>query len=113
MLWRPAQFVAQLRRIDGVPQVVADAVDNVVEVVGIAAHQLEQRAQHREVVALAVGADQIGLPGLTAVQDAPDRVVVVARRGSSRGRWRPSPYSFGRRPVSTLVIWRGMNFSTC
>ncbi|MCV7062800.1 hypothetical protein H7I76_25295 [Mycolicibacterium vaccae] len=25
----------------------------------------------------------------------------------------PVPYSLGRRPVSTLVIWRGMNFSTC
>ena len=25
----------------------------------------------------------------------------------------PAPYSLGRCPVSTLVIWRGMNFSTC
>ena len=26
---------------------------------------------------------------------------------------RPAPYSFGRIPHSTLVICRGMNFSTC
>ena len=25
----------------------------------------------------------------------------------------PLPYSFGRIPSITLVIWRGMNFSTC
>jgi len=25
----------------------------------------------------------------------------------------PVPYSLGRTPSITLVIWRGMNFSTC
>src|SRR6201995_4290593 len=42
MLWRPTQFIAQLRRINRIPQVVAHSVDNVIEVIGIASHQLEQ-----------------------------------------------------------------------
>src|SRR5271165_4200874 len=46
MLWGPAQFVVQRRRVDGVSQVVADAVGDVVEIVGVATHHLQQRAQH-------------------------------------------------------------------
>src|SRR5271166_2159073 len=38
MLWRPTQFVVELGRVDGIAQVVADAIGDVVEVVGVAAH---------------------------------------------------------------------------
>src|SRR5581483_3093592 len=64
-------------RVDGVAQVVADPIDDVIEVVGITSHQLEQCLQHRHVVAFAVGADQIGPADLAAGQNPPDRVVVV------------------------------------
>ena len=65
------------RRVDRIPKVVAGPVDDVIEVVGIASHQFEQGPQHREVVAFAVGADQIGPPGATAVENAADRAVVI------------------------------------
>jgi hypothetical protein len=64
MLWPPTQFFAQLRRIDRAAQVVSDPVDNTVEIVGGPAHQL----QHRQVVALPFGADQVGPTDLAAVQ---------------------------------------------
>src|SRR6185437_4483590 len=70
-------FAAQRRRVDRIPKVVPNPVDDVVEVVGIVVHQLEQGPQHRKVVAFAVGADQVRLSGSTAVEDAADRVVVV------------------------------------
>ena len=73
----PAQLVAQRRRVDRVAQVVADAVGDVVEVVGVAAHQLQDRAHHGQVVPLAVGADQIRAPDLAVGEDAPHRAVVV------------------------------------
>src|ERR1700709_2855783 len=56
---------------------MAGAVDDVIKVGGIAIHQLQKRSQHREVVAFAVGADQIGASGAAVVEDAADRVVVV------------------------------------
>src|SRR5208283_2050946 len=77
MLWGPTQFVVQRRRIDGVPQVVADAVGHVVEVVRLPTHHLQQRAQHGEVVALTFGADQVGPADLAFFEDSPDRTVVV------------------------------------
>ena len=71
---------------------MAGAVDNVLEVVGIASHQLEQSPQHRKVVAFAVGADQVGLPGPTAVEDTAYRVVV-------RADWLPGLSEEGRRAL--------------
>src|SRR5208283_4987342 len=77
MLWGPAQFVVQRRRVDGVSQVVADAVGDVVEIVGVATHHLQQRAQHTQVVALTFGADEVGPADLPFFEDPPHRVVVV------------------------------------
>ena len=57
----PAELGLQLRGVDGVAAVVAGAVSHPVEVVGILAHHLEDHAQHRDVVLLAVGPDEVGL----------------------------------------------------
>ena len=73
----PAQLAAELGAVDGVAAVVAGAVAHPVEVVLRAAEGPEDLAQDREVVALAVGADQVGLPYAAAGEDAPDGGAVV------------------------------------
>lgn len=78
VLGLPAQLAAELRGVDRVAAVVAGAVAHPVEVVLVAAERLEYLAQHRDVVLLAVGADQVGLAGAAAGEDGPDgRGVVV------------------------------------
>ena len=67
----PAELSLQLRRVDGVATVVARAVPHPVEVVGILAHHLEDHAQHRDVVLLAVGADEVGLSHAALREDGP------------------------------------------
>ena len=61
MLRLPAQLAAELRAVDGVAAVVAGAVADPVEVVLGAAEGAQDLAQDAQVVALAVGADQVGL----------------------------------------------------
>ena len=73
----PAQLALQLGRVDGVPAVVAGAVGDPVEVLGVAAHGLEDHAQHGDVVLLAVGADEVGLPHAALGEDVPDGRGVV------------------------------------
>ena len=68
----PAQLALQLRAVDGVAAVVAGAVGDPVEVLRILAHGLQNHAQHGDVVPLAVGADEVGLPHAAAGQDVPD-----------------------------------------
>ena len=58
----PAQLALELRRVDGVAAVVAGAVGDPVEVLGVAPHGLEDHTEHGDVVLLAVGADEVGLP---------------------------------------------------
>ena len=77
MLGLPAQLAAELRAVDGVAAVVAGAVAYPVEVVLRAAEGLEDLSEHREVVALAVGADQVGLPYAAAGEDGPHGAGVV------------------------------------
>lgn len=67
----PAQLAAQLGAVDGVAAVVAGAVAHPVEVVLRAAERPQNPAQHGEVVALAVGADQVRLAHAAARQDRP------------------------------------------
>lgn len=74
---RPAQLALELGGVDGVPAVVAGAVGDPVEVLGVAAHGLEDHAQDGDVVLLAVGADEVGLPHAAAGQDVPDGAGVV------------------------------------
>ena len=74
---RPAQLALELGGVDGVPAVVAGAVGDPVEVLGVAAHGLEDHAQDGDVVLLAVGADEVGLPRAAAGQDVPDGAGVV------------------------------------
>ena len=73
----PAQLALELRAVDGVAAVVAGAVGDPVEVLGVAAHGLEDHAQDRDVVLLAVGADEVGLPRAALGEDVPDGRGVV------------------------------------
>ena len=73
----PAQLALELGRVDGVAAVVAGAVGDPVEVLGVAAHRLEDHAQDRDVVLLAVGPDEVGLPRAALGEDVPDGRGVV------------------------------------
>ena len=73
----PAQLALELGGVDGVAAVVAGAVGDPVEVLGVAAHGLEDHAQDRDVVPLAVGPDEVGLPRAALGQDVPDGRGVV------------------------------------
>ena len=67
----PAQLALELRAVDGVAAVVAGAVGDPVEVLGVAPHGLQDHAQDGDVVPLAVGADEVGLPHLSLGEDVP------------------------------------------
>lgn len=73
----PAQLALELRAVDGVAAVVAGAVSDPVEVLGVAAHGLQDHAQDGDVVPLAVGSDEVGLPRAALGQDVPDGRGVV------------------------------------
>ena len=73
----PAELALELRAVDGVAAVVAGAVGDPVEVLGVAAHGLQDHAQDGDVVPLAVGADEVGLPHPALGEDVPDGRGVV------------------------------------
>ena len=73
----PAQLALQLGRVDGVAAVVAGAVGDPVELLGVLSHSLEDHAEHGDVVLLAVGSDKVGLPHAALGQDVPDGRGVV------------------------------------
>ena len=73
----PAELALQLGRVDGVAAVVSGAIGDPVEVLGVAPHRLEDHAQDRDVVPLAVGADEVGLPHAALREDVPDGRGVV------------------------------------
>ena len=73
----PAQLAPELRAVDGVAAVVAGAVGDPVEVIGVLSQRLEDHAQHGDVVPLAVGADEVGLPRAALREDVPDGRGVV------------------------------------
>ena len=73
----PAELALELGRVDGVAAVVAGAVGDPVEVLGVAPHRLEDHAQDGDVVPLAVGADEVGLPRAALGEDVPDGRGVV------------------------------------
>ena len=73
----PAELALELRAVDGVAAVVAGAVGDPVEVLGVAAHGREYHAQDRDVVPLAICADEVGLPHAATGQDVPDGRGVV------------------------------------
>ena len=73
----PAELGPQLGGVDGVAAVVAGAVAHPVEVVLGAAEGLQDLSEHRDVVQLAVGADQVGLADAALRQDGPDGGAVV------------------------------------
>ena len=73
----PAQLALELGGVDGVAAVVAGAVGDPVEVLGVAAHRLEDHAQDRDVVLLPVGSDEVGLPHAALREDVPDGRGVV------------------------------------
>ena len=73
----PAQLAAELGAVDGVAAVVAGAVAHPVEVVGIAAEGAQDLVQDRDVVQLAVCADEVGLPHPALGEDAPHGGAVV------------------------------------
>lgn len=73
----PAELALELGGVDGVAAVVAGAVGDPVEVLGVAPHRLEDHAQDRDVVLLAVGSDEVGLPRAALREDVPDGAGVV------------------------------------
>ena len=73
----PAQLALELGAVDGVAAVVAGAVGDPVEVLGVAPHGLQDHAQDGDVVLLAVGADEVGLPHAALREDVPDGRGVV------------------------------------
>ena len=73
----PAELALELGGVDGVAAVVAGAVGDPVEVLGVAPHGLQDHAEHGDVVPLAVGADEVGLPHAALGQDVPDGRGVV------------------------------------
>ena len=73
----PAQLALELGGVDGVAAVVAGAVGDPVEVLGVAPHGLQDHAQHGDVVLLAICADEVGLPHLALREDVPDGRGVV------------------------------------
>ena len=73
----PAQLALQLGRVDGVAAVVAGAVGDPVEVLGVAAHGLQDHTQDRDVVLLAISSDEVGLPHAALREDVPDGAGVV------------------------------------
>ena len=73
----PAQLALELRAVDGVAAVVAGAVGDPVEVLGVAAHGLENHAQDGDVVLLPIGPDEVGLPHAALGEDVPDGRGVV------------------------------------
>ena len=73
----PAELALELRAVDGVAAVVAGAVGDPVEVLGVAPHGRQDHAQDRDVVLLAISPDEVGLPHAAAGQDVPDGRGVV------------------------------------
>ena len=73
----PAQLALELGRVDGVAAVVAGAVGDPVEVLGVLSHGLQDHAQHGDVVLLAISPDEVGLPRAALGQDVPDGAGVV------------------------------------
>lgn len=73
----PAQLALELGRVDGVAAVVAGAVGDPVEVLGVAAHGLQDHAQDRDVVPLAISPDEVGLPHPSLGEDVPHGRAVV------------------------------------
>lgn len=73
----PAELALELGGVDGVAAVVAGAVGDPVEVLGVLSHRLEDHAQDRDVVLLAICADEVGLPHAALGEDVPDGRGVV------------------------------------
>ena len=73
----PAELATELGAVDRVAAVVAGAVAHPVEVVGVAAEGPQDLAQDGQVVALPVGADEVGLPYPAPRQDRPHGGAVV------------------------------------
>ena len=73
----PAELALELGGVDGVAAVVAGAVGDPVEVLGVAAHGLQDHAEHGDVVLLPVGSDEVGLPHAALREDVPDGAGVV------------------------------------
>lgn len=73
----PVELALELRAVDGVAAVVAGAVGDPVEVLGVLSHRLQDHAQDRDVVLLPIGADEVGLPRAALGEDVPDGRGVV------------------------------------
>ena len=73
----PAELALELGGVDGVAAVVAGAVGDPVEVLGVLSHRLEDHAQDGDVVLLSVCSDEVGLPHAALGKDVPHGRAVV------------------------------------
>ena len=73
----PAELALELGGVDGVAAVVAGAVGDPVEVLGVLSHGLQDHAQYGDVVLLAISPDEVGLPRAALGEDVPDGAGVV------------------------------------
>ena len=67
----PAELALELGRVDGVAAVVAGAVGDPVEVLGVAPHGRKDHTQDSDVVLLSISSDEVGLPHAALGQDVP------------------------------------------
>ena len=59
LLWCPTELGLKFSGVDGIALIATGAVVHMVEVVGVAAHELQNHAQHINVVVFAIGAHEV------------------------------------------------------
>ena len=77
VLWHPAELGLKFGGVDGIALIATGAVVHMVEVVGVAAHELQNHAQHINVVVFAIGSHEVGFPDAASGENRPDGTAVI------------------------------------